>query len=222
VNFSQSITLISVVFFILFAVREFVAYKKILFLKYLLTPLITLCIIMIPLLGRGFTGFDNYTIFIVLSLLFALIADTLLMIEEHSYLKNGILFFMMSHVLYALAFSSHVTFRLWNVGLIILILAVNFFHLRMMKKHAGKMFLPVSIYVVVIDIMGYLAITKLNNGFGIYEISVASAAILFWISDFILSINAFVRPIPNSTVYTWLFYGPAQFLFALSTLSFVA
>ena len=86
-----------------------------------------------------------------------------------------------------------------------------------MKKYAGSMFAPVAVYIIVIDIMGYLAITKLNNGTGAYEISVAIAAVLFWISDFILSINAFVKKIPHSTVYTWLFYAPAQLLFAWST-----
>lgn len=201
----------------IFIIREFIAWKRILALKYFFTPLITSLAVFIVLSSIGCYGTGLYSILIFSSLITALIADTLLMIEESSYLKNGIVFFMMGHLFYVAAFSSDITFKKWNIILIILIALINVIQLKLMKKFAGKMFIPVTIYVIVIDIMGYLAITKLNNGAGFYELSVAAAAVLFWISDFILSMNAFVKKIPHSTVYTWLFYAPAQLLFAWST-----
>jgi len=209
---------LAAVYFFIFLIREIIAYRGILFLKYLLTPMITACAVFIVLISIGFYGIDRYNFLIFSSLLAALAADTLLMLEETSYLKNGIIFFMMSHLLYIAAFCSELTFKPWNVILLLFICLVNFFFIRIMKRHAGRMLIPVILYVLMIDTMGYLALTKLNNGAGRYEIVLASAAVLFWISDLILSVNAFVKKIPHSTVYTWLFYAPAQFLFAVSAI----
>lgn len=203
-------------FIIIFLIREYIAWKSILTLKYFLTPLITSLAVFIVLSSIGVYGPDRYSVLVFASLVAALVADTLLMIEEISLLKNGIIFFLLGHIFYAFAFCSDVTFQSWNIILIVIVALANVVHLRMMKKHAGGMFIPVAVYIIVIDIMGYLAITKLNNGTGAYEISVAVAAVLFWISDLILSVNAFVKKIPHSTVYTWLFYAPAQLLFAWS------
>lgn len=204
-------------FLAVFLIRQFIAWKRILALKYFFTPLITTLAVFIVLSSIGCYGMSEYSILVFSSLIAALIADTLLMIEETSYLKNGIIFFMLGHLFYVAAFSFDFSFQRWNIALIILVVIINIVHIRLMKKYAGSMFAPVAVYIIVIDIMGYLAITKFNNGTGAYEISVAIAAVLFWISDFILSINAFVKKIPHSTVYTWLFYAPAQLLFAWST-----
>jgi len=209
---------LAAVYFLIFVIREIIAYKGIRFFKYLLTPMITAIAVFIVLLSIGFYGIDRYNLMIFSSLLAALVADTLLMLEETNYLKNGIIFFMMSHLLYITAFGSNVTFKPWNIIILVIICFINFFLIRAMKKHAGGMLIPVSLYVLMIDIMGYLALTKLNNGAGQYEVALASAAVLFWISDLILSINTFVKKVPHSTVYTWLFYAPAQFLFAMSTI----
>ena len=204
-------------YILIFLIREYIAWKRILALKYFFTPLITTLAVYIVLSSIGCYGVSLYSFLIFSSLIAALIADTLLMIEETSYLKNGIIFFMLGHLFYVAAFSSDITFEKWNIILLVIIALINVIQLKLMKKYAGGMFIPVTLYVIVIDIMGYLAITKLNNGAGVYEVSVAAAAVLFWISDFILSINAFVKKIPHSTVYTWLFYAPAQLLFAWST-----
>lgn len=207
---------LTTVFLIIFIFRQWIAWKSILTLKYFFTPLLTALTVFIVLSSIGVYGFNRYSLLIFASLIAALVADTLLMIEELSFLKNGIIFFMLGHLFYVFAFCSDLTFQKWNVVLIILVAIINVFHIKLMKKHAGKMFIPIVVYIFIIDMMGYLAITKLNNGTGAYEISVAVAAVLFWISDLILSINAFVKKIPHSTVYTWLFYAPAQLLFAWS------
>lgn len=203
-------------FIAIFLIREYIAWKSILTLKYFLTPLLTALALFIVLGSIAIYGPSRYSVLVFASLVAALIADTLLMVEEVSLLKNGIIFFLLGHIFYAFAFSSDVTFQSWNIILIAVVALLNVVHIRLMKKHAGSMFLPVLVYIAVIDVMGYLAITKLNNGAGVYEVSVAVAAVLFWISDMILSINAFVKKIPHSTVYTWLFYAPAQLLFAWS------
>jgi uncharacterized membrane protein YhhN len=154
---------------------------------------------------------------ILLSLLMALAADTLLMIEEINLMKNGMVFFIICHIFYVAAFSSDLSFQLWNLFIIIILLVLNFFYIRLLIKTAGGMLIPVLIYVFVLNMMVYCAIARLNSSFSVSALLTASGAILFMISDFILSINAFVTPVRNSTVFTWLLYGPAQLLIVLST-----
>lgn len=212
------LTTLTALFLSLFAIREYVAYKRKLSLKYFFTPMLTFSVILIVFLSVAVKGPTVYSMLVLIALIMALIADTLLMIEETSFLKNGIIFFLISHVFYILAFKDGYTFQAWNLGLIIFLAAASFFNIRLVKKGAGRLLIPVIIYVIVLNIMGFFAITRLNSGFGLFEVSIATGAVMFIISDFILSINAFVKKIPHSTVYTWLFYAPAQFLFALSTL----
>lgn len=212
------LTTLTALFLSLFAIREYVAYKRKLSLKYFFTPMLTFSVILIVFLSVAVKGPYVYSMLVLIALIMALIADTLLMIEEMSFLKNGLIFFLISHVFYILAFKDGYTFQAWNLGLIIFLAAASFFNIRLVKKGAGRLLIPVIIYVIILNVMGFFAITRLNNGFGLFEISIATGAVMFIISDFILSINAFVKKIPHSTVYTWLFYAPAQFLFALSTL----
>lgn len=211
------LTGLTILFLSLFAIREYVAFKRKLALKYFFTPMLTFTIISIVLLSISLKGPSVYSMLVLTALIMALIADTLLMIEEINFLKNGIIFFLISHVFYVFAFTDGYTFQSWNMGLIIFLAAASFLNIKLIKKGAGKLFIPVIIYLIVLNLMGFFAITKLNNGFGLFETSLAIGAGMFIISDFILSINAFVKKIPHSTVYTWLFYAPAQFLFALST-----
>lgn len=212
------LTTLAVLFLFVFVAREYAAFKRNLSWKYFLTPMVTFTIILIVLFSIAFKGPSVYSMLILSALIMAVIADTLLMIEELNFLKNGLIFFLICHVFYVSAFKDGYTFQSWNLGLILFIAAANFFYLRLIKKGSAKLFIPVIIYLIVLDLMGFFAITKLNNGFGLFETSLAIGAVMFWISDFILSINAFVKKIPHSTVYTWLFYAPAQFLFALSAL----
>jgi uncharacterized membrane protein YhhN len=161
-------------------------------------------------------GADRYRLMILFSLLTALIADTLMMIEEITFIKNGMIFFIMAHIFYVGAFSPGATFRIWNMIIILILAILSFLFIRMMNRNAGKMIVPVVIYTFILNMMGYFAITSLNKGLTASGIMLAVGAVLFMISDFILSVNAFVVKIKYSTVYTWLLYAPAQFLFVLS------
>lgn len=214
------LTSLAILFLSLFAIREYVAYKRKLSFKYFFTPMVTFSIILIVLLSIALQGPSFYSMLVLMALIMALIADTLLMIEieDVSFLKSGIIFFLISHVFYIFAFKGGYTFQSWNLGLIVFLTAASFSNILLIKKGIGKLLIPVIIYLIILNVMGFFAITRLNNGFGLFEISIATGAVMFIISDFILSINAFVKKIPHSTVYTWLFYAPAQFLFALSTL----
>jgi len=209
--------LLSSVFIIFFIIREYVAYKRYLSLKYFFTPSLTLLLVVMMIFSIAINGVNEYRIMIMLSLLMALVADTLLMIEEVSFLKDGMIYFIIAHVFYVGAFTIDLTFKPWNLIIIFILAVLSILYLKVLLKTAGKMFIPVLIYVSILDLMVYSALTGLNQGCSSSAILIAAGAVLFMISDFILSVNAFVRNIPNSTVFTWLLYAPAQFLIVLST-----
>lgn len=204
-------------FFILFILREISAWKRILPLKYFFTPLVTLVIVLIPVLSIAGNGLKPYTVLVLISLLFALVADTILMIEEVQLLKPGMIFFFLGHVCYSVAFAEHYIFRIWNIVLILFLAVLSYFHINRLKLKAGNMLVPSVAYTVILDIMLFLAVAGTGGGISAVSVCTVAGAVLFVISDIILSINSFVKSIPHSTVYTWFFYAPAQFLIAVST-----
>ena len=210
---------VSVFFLFIFMLREFVALRRIRPLKYLFTPLVTVLVIFIPFIAAGEAGLTPYNSFIICALLLSLVGDTLLMIEETDLLKYGMFFFLVCHLFYAAAFSVKYSFRLWNILLFAGLALIAVIHVKKLSRTAGKLTLPVAVYVTAITTMICLAVAQLNIGFTPGAAMAAGGALLFGISDYLHSVNNFMRKIENSTVYTWLFYAPAQFLIAASTLS---
>ena len=210
---------VSVFFLTVFILREFVAFRHFRRFKYLLTPLVTVSIIFIPVIAAGESGLNRYNLLIICALILSLVGDTLLMIEETDLLKYGMVYFLAAHVMYAAAFASEYTFRGWNLVLLALFVSVAALHFKRLSRTAGRLTIPVAVYVTAITVMIFLAVTQLNRGFTAGPLMAASGALLFGVSDYLHSVNNFLRKIENSTVYTWLFYAPAQFLLAASTLS---
>jgi uncharacterized membrane protein YhhN len=212
--------LLSSIFFLFFLIREFVAYKRYLPLKYFFTPSLTLLLVIMMILSIITYGADWYRLMITLSLLMALVADTKLMIEEINLMENGTVFFVIGHIFYLLAFSNNATFSFWNIAVIAILVIINLIFFRVLLKASGRKTIPTILYILILDLVVYFAITRLNNA-SLSGIFAASGVILFMISDFILITNSFIKEIPKSTVFTWLFYAPAQYLIVLSTFVFV-
>lgn len=204
------------IFFIIFIIREIVAFKKILKLKYIFTPLITYIVIIIALYLSYVRGFTVYNIFIIAGLVFALIADTFLMIEEVSFFIHGLFFFLLTHLCYVYALSINYHFGIIDVIIMLVILVVFFLYYLVIHKAKGKVYVPVILYMLVLSLVLMLAVgTCIKNEYPRGAI-VTIAAILFAISDGVLAFNQFVHRIPHSTVVTWSLYAPAQLLFAVS------
>jgi uncharacterized membrane protein YhhN len=141
------------------------------------------------------------------------------MIEETDLLKYGMIYFLAAHVMYASAFVSGYTFRWWNLVLLAFLIIASVSHVKRISSAAGRLTIPVAVYMTAIIVMIFFAVTQLNSGVTAASLMAASGALLFGVSDYLISVNNFLRKIENSTVYTWLLYAPAQFLIAASTLS---
>jgi len=201
---------------LVFLMREIFVFKNIIPAKYILTPIITLLIIIISILSLEHSSIERYTIMIIAGLLFSLIADALLMVVEVDLLKYGIVFFLIAHILYIIAFSGGYHFAFWNLILAFGLLAGIVLLFFKIKGKTSGLDIPILIYAIVLCLMVFFALSTLNSGSGMLQILVVTGSIMFLISDAIISVDAFIRKIPNATVFVWLFYAPAQFLFAIS------
>lgn len=204
------------VFFAIFIAREIVAFKKILPLKYVFTPLVTYTIIIIALYLSYTHGFSRYTNLIIAGLTFALIADTLLMIEEVSFFIHGLLFFLFAHICYIGALSSGYVFSRADFVCAIILCACFTGYYVLIHRAKGKLYLPVIVYMLVLLMVLLLSIGTFIKSYHPKGLLVMLAAILFAVSDGVLAFNQFVKKIPHSTVVTWSLYAPAQLLFAIS------
>lgn len=209
---------LTVAFVALLAAREFVAFRKNLPLKYFFTPLVTVALIGVVLLGMVNVRVTPFAAWVFLALVFSLVGDTLLMIEEHNHFIHGLVFFLLAHLCYIGAFSTGYEFRSWQLILAgaQLLAALAFF--SRLWKGLEKLKLPVIIYISAISLMVFFAFSSFAHGLTERAVLLAAGASLFALSDAALALNRFVVAIPHSTVITWILYAPAQFLIALSCL----
>lgn len=202
-------------FAVLFILREFFAFRSHLAMKYFLTPLVTLSIIFFVILSFHSAGISTYSALVLTGLLLAVVADTLLMIEENNYIRHGLIFFMATHASYIAALQLNADIRGWNIaaGIVLLLLALGLYRFVTMKTGKGN--LPVLVYMLLIAVTVFLSFTYLNGG-TVKGPLLAAGSVLFALSDCVLAVNQFVKKIRHSTVITWLLYAPAQLFIALS------
>ncbi len=205
-----------VFFFIVLLIREFVSFRRILPAKYIFTPFVTLSVIAFALLSAGVSGIDRYTTMIVVGLLLSLVADTLLMIEEVSLMKQGLVFFLLTHVFYIAAFSQGYTLHGWHAALIPALLSFIALFFRKIRTASSGMNVMILLYMAVLCTMCFFAFSHLGPPWGRRSVLLPAGALLFVVSDCILALNAFGKKIPHSTVLTWSLYAPAQLFIALS------
>lgn len=204
------------IFVIVFIIREIVAFKKLLKLKYVFTPLVTYSIITIALYVSYVRGFTVYNISIIGGMVFALIADIFLMIEEISFFIHGLFFFLLTHLCYVYALGINYQFETIDIIIMLSIMLISTSYYLVIHKAKGTLHIPVILYMLVLSLVLMLAIGTFIKDTYPRGAIVTIAAILFAISDGVLACNHFVKTIPHSTVVTWSLYAPAQLLFAFS------
>lgn len=202
-----------------FLIREYVTFRNRLSLKYIFTPMVTALIAGFVMLCIIEDGSSSYSMLILTALISSLIADTMLMVVEVDLMKQGIVFFMLAHVLYIAAFSLTYEYRPWNLavaGILSVMLAIFY---RGIWRTAGKMRVPIMVYAAVLCTMLFFALSSLNMEITRRESLIVAGAILFVMSDFLLAYLSFIRPHRYESVIVWAVYAPGQTLIALSCFS---
>jgi uncharacterized membrane protein YhhN len=182
-------------------------------LVYLCKPLTILLVILVALVQRHpTTAFHQWMI--VAGLLFSMAGDVFLMLPRDRFIA-GLFSFLVAHICYIAAFSfdGGSAMPLWSAAPFLFYGGVM---LWLLLPRLGKMKVPVIVYMLVISIMGWLALTRWLANAGQGSLLALSGALLFIVSDSILALNRFRGRVRFAQLLILGTYFAAQWLIALS------
>ena len=154
------------------------------------------------------------------ALLFSLLGDVLLMFVHKSegYFMFGLIAFLLAHIMYIIVFLKHKNPNKnpYVFTLIALLYAAILFYI--MFDGLGDMLYPVTVYMLVILTMAVTAFLRQGKVLPLSYTLVFLGALLFMLSDSILALNKFYKPLPLSNISIMLTYALAQYFIVLGLL----
>lgn len=156
----------------------------------------------------------------LLALFFSLMGDVLLMFVEQNplFFICGLIAFLLAHVMYILVFIKNrkPSQKVLPIIVVLLIYGSGLFYV--LKDGLGEMLIPVIAYMLVILTMATTAfLRKGNDSSQSYQL-VFLGAVLFLISDSLLALNMFYKPIPLASISIMVTYALAQFFIVFGIL----
>jgi uncharacterized membrane protein YhhN len=208
---------VSLILFVLVGLAELVA--GIFDIQYLHTACKPLIMITLGLYYSVYS--TQRSLVVYLAILFSFIGDTTLMLESRDpiFFTVGLGAFLLAHVFYTLAYRQHQYLAddnalqgiqkmrfafpvvLWGTGLVVVLYPT-----------LGNLKIPVALYAIVLIVM------VVNSIFRYYRTHPASfwlvfgGSVFFMISDSLLAINKFLKPVAAGQVWVMSTYMLAQFL----------
>lgn len=184
-------------------------------LVYAFKPLTTLLIVLLALDESRVGAQETYQRLIGAGLLLSLLGDVFLMLQRERFLA-GLVSFLLAHLLYIAAFLQDMSpgaGPLWLWGAFLLYAAGGLYTLL---PRVGDLKLPITVYTLALNVMAILACSRLL----VFETQAATyaaiGAVLFLLSDSILSWNKFVKPFALAELLLLSTYFAGQTLIALS------
>jgi len=163
----------------------------------------------------------SFSLLICLGLVFSYGGDIALMFKTKKAFRLGLILFLIAHVVYAVAFTVFAASYHWKPtsSLLILVLAIVIY--SYLYSGLNNLKIPVFIYVMVISFMVDRAIATFSGDFfsQTQAILITIGAGLFYLSDLILAVNKFKKPLKYHRI-SLVFYYSGQVLIALSTAFF--
>ena len=185
-------------------------------LFYIFKPLTTVLILSIPLsiwLGRK----SSYVAYVSAGLLLSAVGDSLLMLSR-DYFLSGLIAFLLAHITYLLAFSERVPLpaspRVWQIYFAFAII----FYVFLYRALPPGLPIAVALYCISLISMAAQAMGRFTVFRDRFSLAAALGALLFLISDCILSIDRFRSAIPAAYLLVLVPYYLGQWLIACSTL----
>ena len=173
---------------------------------------------------------DRFTLFIQAGLFFSLIGDMALMFQhlDDFFFLIGLGAFLLAHLCYCIAFIHNITEVGGGDGLMVssgIAIAIALFAIlfswRLSPQLDEGLMVPVIAYVAIIACMAMLAAFRYMRTFPRSFWLVMIGALLFMVSDTLLAINRFMKPLDWSPVVIIIAYAIAQFLIAAGALQHV-
>ena len=182
---------------------------------YLFKPLTIVFIILIALRpNHPVSSFYKYMV--IAGLLFSLAGDVFLMLPRDRFFIQGLISFLIAHLLYitAFMFESGPSLSFWAT---ILFLIYGCLMLRVLWPHLGKMRAPVMLYILAILVMGWMAANRWLLAEHPSSLLAMLGALFFIASDSMLALDKFKGRFRSAQLLTFSTYAIAQWLIALST-----
>ncbi len=185
-------------------------------LIYIFKPLATILVLAMPL-AQWQRQRSPYARNISIGLFFSLLGDIALIFAER-YFLYGLLFFLLAHITYLIAFSLKVKFparpAVWPLYLAfaVILYAFEFSNLPVTLR------IPVAVYALLLTSMAAQSMGRFLILKTVPAGNAAAGALFFLLSDALLSLDRFHAVISLAPVVILLPYYLAQWFIALSTL----
>ena len=185
---------------------------------WVLKPLSTLLVIAVALLSLLAPGAQPvFTLWVALGLVLSLGGDVALILESNRAFLVGLVLFLLAHVAYSIAFTAPNGFHPADLisGAVLLVVAVGIY--LYLRPGLGSMQGPVVFYMLIIFFMVNRAVsTFFADAFTTTQAWMLSlGAILFMLSDLVLAVARFRRPMEKHRLSLFAYYL-GQLLIALS------
>lgn len=159
-------------------------------------------------------------ILIVSALLFSVLGDILLMFVNlgSHYFLFGLIAFLLAHIMYVIAFARTRENSRNPIGFISVLVLYSCTLFYLLNNGLHKMLLPVITYMLVIMAMTLFAYLRQGRTAKLSYQLVLVGAFLFMVSDSILALNKFYKPLAYSNITIMLTYALAQYFIVMGIL----
>ncbi|MFA6618290.1 MAG: lysoplasmalogenase [Candidatus Neomarinimicrobiota bacterium] len=177
-------------------------------------PLTTIFIIIMAVIIFQNQGSD-YSKIMLIALVFALVGDVFLISNKH--FMEGMVFFFIAQIFFILSFSSIFGFN-WNILLLVFFLIIGWGYFYFLKKDLKELSIPVFLYITVIVLMSWQAISLVFIDSSFTFISIGLASLFFLLSDAIIAYTIFKKDFRFSNIFILSTYWIAIYTFTLAGL----
>jgi uncharacterized membrane protein YhhN len=172
----------------------------------------------IPAIILAIASLRNHDIpkirYMVFGFLFSAVGDIFLELDRTNFFVHGLGSFLIAHIFYSIGLftkkSSIKDHKRVASAMILFSMTMIF----ILSPKLGNLLIPVSLYILVISIMGVLSCGFLDN-----SPLVTLGASLFIISDSLIAVDKFLMPIPMAGIFIMVTYYAANFLIAYGFLN---
>jgi uncharacterized membrane protein YhhN len=180
---------------------------------YVFKPLTMLLVLALALQPSVSTS-SFYAWMILAGLLFSLTGDVLLMLPSDRF-TAGLASFLVAHLFYIAAFASDAGFGSAPLALLPFVLGSAALY-PLLRPRLGRLEIPVLFYMLVIAVMAWQAVARWLEVGQLGALLACIGAVLFVVSDALLALNRFHRPIPAAAIWKRTSYFGGQWLIAVS------
>jgi len=159
-----------------------------------------------------------YYHYLFVGLIFCLFGDVFLALPQEKAFKVGLIAFLIGHISYILSFSSLIPASYWISSGLFIFLGMSAFIFFWLRPHLNSMLIPVSLYIVIITVMGVGAWAVFwKSSFGISgRALILAGALCFYFSDIFVARDKFIKEECLNRLLGLPLYYAGQFMLAFS------